>query len=360
MLCCCLLFMVACASDEGTETPADTDTETPADTDTDTGTDDTVYELRMNIQDPEGLATADSAQQAIDAIFEASDGKIVITPYFNGVLGDYLTIYEDMQRGAIDLSSMSLAEQFDKRFAIMQLPYSLTSFDMAGQLWDPENGAFFQEVAAGCADTDTVLVSCVLAGFQGIGAANLGSMDTILDPNIKQEGCIIRVPMMDTYVSLGEAMGFSITTIAYGDLYSAMQTGVCDGWIGGAAAVSWINFKDIINYYVDLRYGSENCWIVASQNCVDTVGEENYAIIKQAFLDEFWDSTVEREQTDLDAIDSMIDYDIECMNPTAEELDPMATHVREVCWPYYASEIFTEYGGQEYLDMLLDAMEATK
>ena len=67
MLCCCLLFLIACASEEGTtEAPSDTGTETLADT----GTDDTVYELRFSCQDSADIFVTESVPKAIDAIYE--------------------------------------------------------------------------------------------------------------------------------------------------------------------------------------------------------------------------------------------------------------------------------------------------
>ena len=357
MLCCCLLFMVACASDEGTtDTPADTDTDTPADTDTEEAP---TVELKMNVQDAVGNPPADSAQEAIDAIYEASDGKIVITPYFNQVLGDYLTIYEDLQRGAIDLSSMSLADQFNDLFMTMCLPYAVTSFAQANALYDPAGGAFFEYFKQGCEETNTVLVSTANAGFMGISASKIGDWDTVLDPMIKQEDCLIRVPPMDVYVSLGEAMGFSVTTIAYGDVYSSLQTGVCDGVIGTAAATAWVAFRDVVNYWVDYKYILEMVWIVASENCVNNLPDGYYDIIRDAFVKEYWDSTTEREQQDLDAIQSLDDYGCTTMIPTPEELVPMRDHVREVCWPYYAN-YYEPRGGQDFIDQLLEDISAVE
>lgn len=53
-------------------------------------------------------------------------------------------------------------------------------------------------------------------------------------------------------------MGFSETTISYADLYTALQTGVVDGWTGGMPQLNYTDFKDVINHYVHYNMFAEN------------------------------------------------------------------------------------------------------
>ena len=350
MLCCCLLFMVACASDEGTETPADTDTETPADTETPEEL--PTYELQMSIQDGPENPVVKSAQRAVERIYEDSDGRINITLYMNGVLGDYITMYEDLQRSVIDIAQLSYADQFHPAYNIMTLPYAVQSHDTAKVLWDPKDGDFFKIYKDAATETGIDLIAPSMAGFQGVSGNNLGNLDTILDPTIKQgDGALIRVPMMESYVALGEAMGFSITTIAFGDVYSSLQTGVCTGVIGTPAVSAWDLFKDVINIWVEFKYGCENAWITARPDLEEDMGED-YQIIWDAFYDEFFIGA-DASKTDGDeAMQKLADYGCNVIVPTQEELAPMQNHVIEVVWPQFA-EMFADLGGQDFLDELL-------
>jgi hypothetical protein len=68
-----------------------------------------------------------------------------------------------------------------------------------------------------------------------------------------EKGVLIRVPPIDTFNAGAHAMGFRGTTIAYADLYPALQTGVADGWIGGTAALNYFGFRDIIKEFIPYR-----------------------------------------------------------------------------------------------------------
>ena len=359
MLCCCLLFMVACASDEGTDTPADTDTDTPADTDTDTGTDDTVYELKISCQDSAEVAVTHSVQRAIDAIYEQTDGHVVITPYYSGVLGDYITIFEDLQKSALDMAQISYTDTNNQLFNVMMVPYSVTSWDQGEKLWDPQTGDFFAWFKQGADECGVDLISCTMAGFLGVSGSYLGDMTTILDPTIKQEGCVIRVPAMESFVALGESMGFSVTTIAFADVYSALQTGVCDGVIGTPVITAWESYRDVVNYWVEFKYILENVWITARPDLKDDLPADYYQTISDAFYDEFFASIDEAQTGAQEAMDNLEEYGCEIMTPTAEELQPMQDYMVENLWPQFA-DFFSDYGGQEFLDGLLASIEAAK
>ena len=148
------------------------------------------------------------------------------------MLGDYLTIFEDLQRSALDMAQLSYSDTYNQLFSVMMLPYAVASWEQAEKLYDLRAGDLFAWFKQGAGECGVDLISCTMAGFLGVSGSYLGDMNTILDPTIKQEDCVIRVPPMETFVALGEVMGFSVTTIAFGDVFSALQTGVCDGVIG--------------------------------------------------------------------------------------------------------------------------------
>ena len=359
MLCCCLLFMVACASDEGTETPADTDTETPADTDTDTGADDTVYELRFSCQDSAEVAVTHAVQRAIDVIYEESDGHIVITPYYSGVLGDYITIFEDLQKSAIDMAQISYTDTNNALFNVMMVPYTVASWEQGEKLWDPKTGALYAWFKQGADECGVDLMSCTMAGFLGVSGNELGDLDTILDPTIKQQNALIRVPPMESFVALGEGMGFSVTTIAFADVYSALQTGVCTGVIGTPVITAWESYRDVIDKWVEFKYILESVWITARPDLKDDLPADYYQIISDAFYDEFFNSVDEAQEMTEQSMQDLEDYGATIIVPTAEELEPMQSYIMENVWPMFA-DFFVDYGGQEFLDGLMDEIAAAK
>jgi len=356
MLCACLLFMVACGADE----PATTDEPATGEAGEAAVDEGEVYEIKMSLQDAEANPNTIICLDAIAEIEERSEGRIEIDHYAAGVLGDYITIYEDLQKGAVDMAEMSFADTFNDLFNVMMMPYAVSSFAQAEALYDPAGGYLFELTAQGCEETDTVLIAPINVGFMGVGGNDgFGNFDTVLDPFTKQEGGVIRVPMMESYVILLEAMGFSVTTIAYGDTYTSLQTGVCDGLTGTSAVTAWTAFRDVLDTWVDYKHILELHWVAASEACVERLPEDLWAMINEVFTEAYFRSSEEREQQDLDAVDLMIEAEWQTLVPTEEELQPMVSHVQEVVWPYYAT-YFEARGGQEFVDGIIDAINAAE
>jgi len=355
MLCACLLFMVACGADE----PATTDE--PAADAGDAGETATTepFEVKFSLQDPEDAGTMQGPLEGIRLAEENSNGMIDITIYAAGVLGDYLTIYEDLQKGALDVAAMSLAEQFNELFTLMMVPYAVPGYDVAGVLYSPDGGWLFEQMAKGCEESGTVLISNGLCGF--LGTSSTGFSDEVkadlLTPGVKHEGSIIRVPMMEAWVKLGESLGFSVTTLAYGDVYTSLQTGVVDGVMGTPCSIAWDNFRDVVSYWVDYRYCVESVFIVCSNDFKERMPEDLWTIFEDAMVEGF-NASIQftKDQTDA-AIDNFNNERDGALVPTDAELEPMAQHVRDICWPYYA-EVFEARGGQAFMDELLAAIDA--
>lgn len=355
ILCCCLLFMVACnndTTDPGTDDPGTTD---PGTDDPGTADDGDVFTVKMNLQDPEEHDVMVPWVQAAEAAVEASDGRLEITRYASGVLGDYLTIYEDLQRGAVDLSVMSLSETFNDLFNVMIMPYTVSSYDQAKVLYNPDGtGEFFNLFKQGCEESGTYLLSVGLAGFLGVSCTGFSDEEIadLLTPGVKHGNKIIRVPMMESYVKIGEALGFSVTTIAYGDVYTSLQTGVCDGVIGTPCVTAWQNFRDVVNYWVDYRYTLETVWIVTSLDLKERMPEDLWTILEDTFLEYFKVGAENNETINNECIQNFIDEKDGALVPTDEELAPMKQHVQDTVYPYFA-EYYKDRGGQEFVDQLV-------
>lgn len=308
------------------------------------------YTLKYSVMEAPGTPMGEMAARIVDKVSERSGGKLILEPYYSGQLGDYIQVYEEVQMGSIDITSQSIPSQFDDRLNITCVPYSVTSYDQVEKIW--LDGGFGESTLKDIyRDQKMELLSPIPYGFMGIGGSKLGSLDTILDPGVKQD-CLVRVPVIDTYIAMGQAMGFRTTTLPYGDLYTALQSGVADGWMGGTAYVSWTSFKDVISQYVDAKYVHEICMSAMNLQTFEKLPEEYQTILEEVFSEEA--KLCGREINDLSetAMKDMEDYGITVMNPTPEQLEPMAEHVRKEVWPLYEEML-----GKEILDQYQAALK---
>lgn len=308
------------------------------------------YELKMALMNVESDPAGESGARIAEKVKERTNGNVIITPYYNSSLGDYNAVMTEVQMGTIDISYQSFSTEIDPTMNITNVPYSATDWEQVKELWAP--GSYPYEFLSDRFEALGIKLLCpIYYGFMGIGGSDLGEWSDILDPTVKQD-CLVRVPVMESYVKLGQEMGFRTTTLPWGDLYSALQTGIADGCIGASASNVWLSFGDVIEQYIDMNYVMEIGVGVMNMDKLNSMPEEYQQAILEVFEEERLLQAEAREEWDKKAVKEMADAGIDTYAPTAEELEPMAEHIRESCWPYYADLI-----GQDVLDNYLVAVE---
>ena len=78
---------------------------------------------RMANQHPEGSIAAVADQEVCDAIYEATEGRVKIDLYLNNALGDYLSVFDEVMIGSIEMAHISTNEAYDSRLLGTFLPY---------------------------------------------------------------------------------------------------------------------------------------------------------------------------------------------------------------------------------------------
>lgn len=279
---------------------------------------------------------------------ERSNGAIKITIYPSSQLGDYTLTYEDLMRGTVDLALIPIPSQYDSRLEMNFIPYLVTDYADMEAAFGPDS-YFFQEYSKIHSELGVKLLGIYVEGLIGLGFKELPS--NYADATASK-GALIRCPAIEVYNLVTEDMGFSATTIPYADLYSALQTGIVDGWIGGTPQLNYSDFKDVINYYVAYNVFAENIGFFMSQQVFDSLPAEYQAMIEDAFMKEAVHSYAVAEQLDQEAIKNMEDYGIEIIYLTDEEMEAYVQTVQEKTWPKLSANI-----GEDVMEKLVEVME---
>ncbi|MDT8285264.1 MAG: TRAP transporter substrate-binding protein DctP, partial [Thermovirgaceae bacterium] len=181
-----------------------------------------------------------------EAVEKGTEGRVVLDIFPANQLGDYTQVFEEIRRGTIEMGLIFLPSQFDVMLEIGSLPFlAETGEGMQKQL---SPGSFVYSVIDGSLDKLGVkLLRLYGDGFVGVGLAKEPKDPT--KPGT-DKGTLIRVAPLAVYKETAEDLGFRTTNIPYADTYSAIQTGVCDGWIGGSSQINYLSFRDVIKYYV--------------------------------------------------------------------------------------------------------------
>mgnify|MGYP002614102396 CR=1 FL=1 len=221
---------------------------------------------------------------------ERTDGRIKIEVFTGGQLGgDEQAILEQVQFGAIDFTRANFAPmtEFAPILNLLQMPYLFTDADHMHKVIDSEIG--------------TELLSSVEAGnFVGLALYDAGTRNfynsvrpikTVED----MKGLKIRTTQSQLIVDMVEALGASATPMAFGEVYSSLQTGVIDG-----AENNWVSYDQNSHYevakYISLDgHTAPPEILVCSKMVFDKLSPEDQQILRECAKEsELW----EREKYD--------------------------------------------------------------
>ena len=286
-------------------------------------------------------------EDAADKIEELTDGHIQITVYPNMALGDYTVVYSQVMTGDIEIAACPISPQYDPRVDIINMPYLSSNFDEFAKYYFEGSYMWnlFEEITS---STDVKLLGFFNAGFMGLGAKSLDYPDfaTLTDGSVTKS-TLMRCPASTVYAVTMSSLGYNTTTIPYADLYSALQSGLCDGWLGGSGLVNYDSFRDAIKCFIDVNIINECIPVMMNQELFESLPAEYQTIITDVFNEMQVRVNNERQAQESQALVDLAAYDITIIQPTPEETAALRDRVRKEVWPQMA-----EILGQETIDEL--------
>jgi len=246
--------------------------------------------LRSSDTHPDGYPTVEAVKYMGDLLKQRTDGRYSLEVYHSAQLGEEKDTIEQTQSGVIDLDRVSMGpfNGIVPETAVPSLPYMFRSVEhmrhvMDGPIGDEILKAFEAHNLVGLA-------------FYDSGARSFYNTTKDIASMADMKGMKFRVIQSDVFVDMVNALGANATPMAYGEVYSALQTGVIDG-----AENNWPSFESAKHYEVAKHYTLDEHQIVPevlvmSKASWDKLSPEDQAIVRQAAKDsvvkmrELWDA----------------------------------------------------------------------
>ena len=217
--------------------------------------------FRFAGQSPPDHAATKTMNAMAKEIAEKTSGRVEVKVYPASQLGNYSLVMEEMIRGTVDMSMMSIASEFDPRLELVYINGYVSGYDDAKKVFVP--GAWLPNKLNELSSALGVrLIGSYIEGMIGIGSAK--PVKDPLNPKV-DKGVLTRVPNMDVYSLGANAMGYRPITIPYSDVYQSMQTGVCDAVDGYPVAAAYTMLGDVIKYWYHTNYSMEYLAIMVSE-----------------------------------------------------------------------------------------------
>ncbi|WP_321345886.1 TRAP transporter substrate-binding protein [uncultured Draconibacterium sp.] len=158
-----------------------------------------------------------------ERLAEKSGGKLTIDIYPSGQLGSEQQCVELLQIGSLAITKVSAAvmESFTPKFKALGLPYVFRSKEHSFKVFDGEIG---KELLLG---TEEYWIRGLC--FYDAGFRSFYTIDKPINTPDDLKGLKIRVMKSQSAMEMVRALGGSPTPISWGELYTALQSGVVDG-----------------------------------------------------------------------------------------------------------------------------------
>ena len=158
-----------------------------------------------------------------DTLNKISEGKMSMEIYPSAQLGGEQQCVELLQIGSLAITKVSAAalESFTNNYQVLGLPYVLRSREHCYKVLDGPIGKEFLN--------STEKYNLKGLCFYDAGARSYYSLNKDITHPDDLVGMKIRVMKSQTAMSMVKAMGGSPTPISWGELYTALQSGVVDG-----------------------------------------------------------------------------------------------------------------------------------
>ena len=245
--------------------------------------------LKLAEVHPQGYPTELADEEFARLVNERTGGRIQIEVYPGAQLGDEKTAIEQVQIGALAFTRVSSAPmaQFSKQLGVFSLPYI---FDSKDHMWAFLNGA----------DGRKMLDALASSGFIGLAYYDGGARSFYSSKPITRvedlKGLKFRVIQNEWSVKMVNAFGANATPMAYGQVFSAIQTGVIDGAENNAPSyLTASHFQVAKNYLLDGHQRIPEV-LVMSKTVFETLTKEDQALLKKAADDsvkkqrDLWDA----------------------------------------------------------------------
>jgi tripartite ATP-independent transporter DctP family solute receptor len=259
----------------------------------------TAKEFRSADVHPEDYPTVMAVKYMSDIIKQKTGGKHSIKVYTGTALGGEKDTIEQTKIGALDLVRINVAPMNNicPETMVPTMPFLFRSKEHMRKVLDGPVG-------------DEILKACAAQGFVGLAFYDSGSRSlyTVKKP-VKSladaKGLKIRVQQSDLWVSLLQAMGANATPMPYGEVYTALKTGLVDGAENNWPSYDTSKHHEVAKFYSQTEHSMAPEMLLMSKKIWDTLTPDEQKIFQAAakesvpYMRKLWD---EKEKKSYDVV----------------------------------------------------------
>jgi tripartite ATP-independent transporter DctP family solute receptor len=253
--------------------------------------------LRSTDIHPTDYPTVEAVRHLSKLLDERTKGRLKINVFHSAQLGNEKDTIEQTRFGVIDINRINMAP-FNNLIPATNVPSLPFIFRSVAHMRTVMDGPIGDGILKEFEKHDLIGLA-----FYDSGSRSFYNSKRSINTPADMKGMKIRVQQSDMFVALVSALGANATPMAFGEVYSALQTGVIDG-----AENNWPSFESTKHYEVSKFYSlTEHSLspevLVMSKKSFDKLSAEDQAIMKAAakestkVMRDLWDAREKASET---------------------------------------------------------------
>ena len=253
-------------------------------------------EFRSSDIHPEDYPTVLAVRHMGELVSKATNGKHTVKVFAKSALGIEKDTIEQTKLGALAMTRVNVAPMNNicPETMVPTMPFLFSSKEQMRKVLDGPIG-------------EEILKACEAQGFIGLafydsGARSIYTVKKPIKTLADAKGLKVRVQQSDLWVSLLEAMGANATPMPFGEVYTALKTGLVDAAENNFPSYESSRHFEVAKFYSQTEHSMAPEILVFSKKVWDTLPAAEQQIIRKAakesvpYMRKLWD---EREAKSL-------------------------------------------------------------
>jgi TRAP-type transport system periplasmic protein len=207
------------------------------------------YTFRLGFENTQDHFLGQGMQFLADAVGKRTEGQVAIRLFPNSQLGTGDQVVKGLQLGSIDMAHTAAdqMEILEPMMGISSLPFSIRDYAHGHRV---EDGPVMAEASRRLEEKTGIHIF----GYFDNGFRYVLTREKPIRSVEDFQGLKIRIPNVPTYKQMFELVGATPVVIAFGEIYSALQTKVVDGMEGAPAAIQTSKFFEVAKYLASTKH----------------------------------------------------------------------------------------------------------
>ncbi|SCW67048.1 tripartite ATP-independent transporter solute receptor, DctP family [Rhizobium mongolense subsp. loessense] len=262
--------------------------------------------LKSSDTHPDGYPTVEGVKYFGELVKERTKGRYSVEVYHSAQLGEEKDTIEQVRSGVIELNRISMAP-FNgtvKETIVPALPYIFRSEEHMHKVMD---GAIGDQIKKAFEPAGLVVLA-----YYDAGARSFYNKTKPISTVADMKGLKFRVIQSDIFVDMVAALGANATPMPYGEVYSAIETGVIDGAENNFPSYDTAKHAEVAkNYSLDEHTILPEVFVM-NKVAFDKLTPEDQEIFKQAAKDsvakqrELWAAKVAESRANVEKLGAQI------------------------------------------------------